>query len=157
MGTKITIGALKLKFSVIQCQWLKENYLQVMKIDREEDTCFYFRFVYIFMSHSANKAIYHTQQAKQLSKVGRITVASVFKNLPRHGPEYSQIGKVFTASSIEPTIALCLDTTKGFAVSKTSAVLISTSIAFQNNFLEQPLFPKAQYYNSQKSVDTIGK
>ena len=28
-----------------------------MKVDREEDTCFYLRFLYIFMSHSA-KFIY---------------------------------------------------------------------------------------------------
>ena len=29
-----------------------------MKIDREEDECFYFRFVYVIISHSANKGIY---------------------------------------------------------------------------------------------------
>ena len=26
-----------------------------MKIDKEVDKCFYFRFVYVFISHSANK------------------------------------------------------------------------------------------------------
>ena len=28
-----------------------------MKVDREEHTCFYLRFVYVFISHSANKWI----------------------------------------------------------------------------------------------------
>ena len=28
-----------------------------MKIDREKDTCFYLRFVYVFISHSANKGM----------------------------------------------------------------------------------------------------
>ena len=29
-----------------------------MKIDREEDECFYLRFFYVIISHSANKRIY---------------------------------------------------------------------------------------------------
>ena len=28
-----------------------------MKIDREKDNCFYLTFVYVFISHSANKGI----------------------------------------------------------------------------------------------------
>ena len=40
-----------------------------MKIDREKDTCFYLRFVYVFILHSANKEI-SRQYAKKWSKVG---------------------------------------------------------------------------------------
>ena len=33
-----------------------------MKIDTEEDKCFYLRFVYVFISHSANKGILDSRQ-----------------------------------------------------------------------------------------------
>ena len=46
----------------------KENYFSVLKIIREEDKCFYLRFVYVFVSHSVNKGIYMDSMQKSGQK-----------------------------------------------------------------------------------------
>ena len=46
----------------------KENYFSVLKIDREEDKSFYFRFVYVFVSLSVNKGIYMDSMQKSGQK-----------------------------------------------------------------------------------------
>ena len=41
-----------------------------MKIDREEDKCFYLRLIYVFISHSANKGM----SMENMQKRGQIKV-----------------------------------------------------------------------------------
>ena len=85
-----------------------------------------------------------------LSKTVRINAASAVMNYLCPCLKNYQICKVSTASSMEQTRCLFLDTGKGFTVPQTSAAFTATATVAEHDFLEQSLFPKVYYYSFSK-------